>query len=183
MQNRGIAAIHGGDASGARVTRPIDLVALARAHGTALRRFLQRRLNSAEAADDLSQETYLRLARLGEGEGIADQRGYLFTVAANLARDHQRRQRREGLPEPADRLDVMPCPAPDPERTVAARQELQVLERAIADLPPKTREILLLFRVEGWTRRQIADHLGLSPKTVEYHMQQAMLRCRAAIDG
>lgn len=165
------------------MTRPIDLVALVRDHGTALRRFLQRRLNSAEAADDLSQETYLRLARMGEGEGIADQRGYLFTIAANLARDHQRRQRREGLAEPADRLDVMPCPAPDPERTVAARQELQVLERAIADLPPKTREIPLLFRVEGWTRRQIAEHLGLSPKTVEYHMQQAMLRCRAAIDG
>lgn len=164
------------------MTRPIDLVALARAHGAALRRFLQRRLGSTDAADDLSQETYLRLARLGDSQGIADQRGYLFTIAANLARDHQRRQRREGLPEAADALDVMPCPAPDPERTVAARQELAALERAIAGLPPKTREILLLFRVEGWTRRQIADHLGLSPKTVEYHMQQAMLRCRAALD-
>lgn len=165
------------------MTRPIDLVALARAHGAALRRFLQRRLNSVEAADDLSQEAYLRLARLGDGEGIADQRGYLFTIASNLARDHQRRQRREGNPEPADMLEALACPAPDPERTVAARQELAALERAIAGLPPRTREILLLFRVEGWTRRQIAAHLGLSPKTVEYHMQQAMLRCRAAIDG
>lgn len=173
----------GGDVPGSAVTRPIDLVALARAHGAALRRFLQRRIGSAETADDLSQETYLRLARLGDGEGIADQRGYLFTIASNLARDHQRRLRREGLPEPADTLDAMPCPAPDPERTVVARQELAMLERAIASLPPRTREILLLFRVEGWTRRQIAEHLGLSPKTVEYHMQQAMLRCRAAIDG
>ncbi len=182
MQNLIIAAIHGGDDQARAVTRPIDLVALARAHGAALRRFLQRRLGSAETADDLSQEAYLRLARLGDGEAIADQRGYLFTIAANLARDHQRRQRREGAPEPVAALEVLPCPAPDPERTVAARQELAALERAIAGLPPRTREILLLFRVEGWTRRQIADHLGLSPKTVEYHMQQAMLRCRAALD-
>lgn len=182
MQNLIIAAIHGGDDQARIVTRPIDLVALARAHGAALRRFLQRRLDSVEVADDLSQEAYLRLARLGDGDGIADQRGYLFTIASNLARDHRRRQRREGSTEPAEALEVLACPIPDPERTVAARQELATLERAIAGLPPKTREILLLFRVEGWTRRQIADHLGLSPKTVEYHMQQAMLRCRAALD-
>lgn len=183
MQNLIIAAIHGGDDQARCVTRPIDLVALVRTHGAALRRFLRRQLDSADAAEDLSQETYLRLARLGDGDDIADQRGYLFTIASNLARDHRRRLRREGTTEPVATLEVLRCPAPDPERTVAARQELATLEQAIAALPPRTREILLLFRVEGWTRRQIADHLGLSPKTVEYHVQQAMLRCRAAIDG
>lgn len=58
-----------------------------------LTRFLARRTGSAETAEDLAQETWLRLAQTDALPAVSNMRAYIFRTAANLATDHGRRQR------------------------------------------------------------------------------------------
>jgi hypothetical protein len=100
-----------------------------------LRRFLARRVQCEAAAADLAQETYLRLARLASTTQVQNVRGFLFQVADNLAVEYLRsrtrfQQRYAGIPS----TDLM-GPAPLPDRELAAKQELAILEEAIAEMP------------------------------------------------
>lgn len=161
----------------------IDLKSLFLTHERELDAFLRRRVGVAGDAADLSQEVFLRLARLRRSEAVEDPRGFLFTVAANLARDHlrrfARRQRREA--GPVD--ETLVCPSVNPEEALGTRQQQCVLREAIDLLPKRTREIFLLYYIEGCSYREIAERLELSPRTVEYHLRQALEFCRKRVRG
>jgi RNA polymerase sigma-70 factor (ECF subfamily) len=53
-----------------------------------------------------------------------------------------------------------------------------VLQQAIDSLPERTREVFLLYHVEGCSYREIAERLELAPRTVEYRLRQALGFCR-----
>ncbi len=113
-----------------------------------LRRFLTKRVRCEEGAADLSRETYLRLSRLKSFSHVKNFRGFIFQIADNLAVDHLRsrtrfQQRYVGAPS-----DDMAGSAPLPDRELAAKQELAILETAISELPPKCRAAFLLSRVQ-----------------------------------
>ncbi len=156
----------------------VDLQSLFLAHERDVGAYLKRRVGDAADAADLSQETFLRLARPPDGKVLDDPRGILFTIAANLARDHLRgllrRRRSDAGPVEANFI----CPCADPEEDLDARQRTALLQEAIAALPDKTRAVLLLYNRGDHSYRDIAGRLGLSPRTVEYHLRQALERCR-----
>lgn len=76
-------------------------------HKKALEAFVARRTGNSQVAADLTQESFLRLARLPADKKIDNLPAFLFTIASNLIRDHQRQAiRRERLDggEPSDEL-------------------------------------------------------------------------------
>lgn len=148
-------------------------------HGQGLNNFLLRRVRCAETAAELSQETFLRLLRMSGAHKIQDPQGFLFTVAANLARDHLRRQTRmttlAGIESPDEDT---PGRWPSPEAQLYLDQQVAILAQLIDALPPKTRAVFLLYRIEGRSYREIATTFQISERTVEYHIRQALIRCR-----
>jgi RNA polymerase sigma-70 factor (ECF subfamily) len=156
----------------------MDLKALFLAHEREVGAFLRRRVGVAADAADLSQEAFLRLAGRHRSEAVEDPRGFLFTVAANLARDHLRRfvRRQRVEADPAD--DTLVCPAATPEEALRDQQQRCVLSEAIDRLPERTRRIFLLYHIEGCSYREIAERMAVSPRTVEYHLRQALDHCR-----
>jgi RNA polymerase sigma-70 factor (ECF subfamily) len=145
-----------------------------RVHG-----FLLRLAGRRDVAEDLFQETWLKLARaaprLAED---TDLRAWLFTVARNAWISHRRWSMLDLSRLVVLEDDALPPPhAPDADaRTDAARAVAQ-LERALASLPPASREVLLLVGVEGMDQEQAAAVLGVSYAA----LRQRLARARAQL--
>ncbi|MBD9413779.1 sigma-70 family RNA polymerase sigma factor [Pseudomonas sp. PDM16] len=147
----------------------------------ALEAFVARRTGNRQVAADLTQEAFLRLARLPGDERIDNLRAFLFTVAGNLVLDHQRQAARRGLVEGELPDDEPACATPGLPERLAAEQEQNLLREAIAALPEPRRRIFLLYHVEGLAYREIAEREATTARSVEYHLRQALIDCRSFV--
>ena len=139
----------------------------------ALRGYLARVSGSRTLADDLLQETYVRLFRSGfSGSSDDHTRNYLFRIATNLLRDHYRRPRRdiEALPE------SLPAPA-----SVGAFELRQDFHGVFAALPARERAMLWLAYVEGSTHQEIASALRVKATSVRVMLFRARSRLAALL--
>ena len=126
--------------------------------------------------DDLMQEAYARLWT-SDYLRIANGRSYLYAIIRNLLAEQARRARIV----PMERLGEIealriPSEAPGPDRRVAARQELDRLERVVARLPEQCRRAFQLQKFEHRSQREIAEEMKISEKTVEKHLSVALER-------
>ncbi len=155
-------------------TRKIaGLFATHRAH---VERAIARRTGDPQAAGDLAQDAFLRLARMPDGDAVDNPAGLLFTVADRIALDHCRAARRRRDAGPPD--EDLPAPDPAADALVERNETRSLLRGAIDSLSPKTRAVFLLYHAEGLSYRAIAERLEISPRTVEYHLRQALEQCR-----
>lgn len=148
-------------------------------HEPALRAYLHG-LVGASDVDDLIQDTYVRVLRARAAGAVASPRGLLFATARNAARDLFRR-RAVANPVPIAEIDGSRVfdEAPGVAETVSRRQENDLLAAAIAELPPRCREILVLRKFENLSHREIAQRLGIAEHTVEAQLTKALHRCEA----
>lgn len=149
-----------------------------------LRQFIRQRTGSADLAEEVVQETWIR-AQATTAALPDNPRAYLYRMAGNLAVDQLRRERaiaRLIHSEPADKDDTQlaerSCTRPSPVETLICQQELAALETAVGELPDKCRAVFLLYRGKGLTMREVAEQLSISEKTVEKHIARAMVHCR-----
>jgi RNA polymerase sigma-70 factor (ECF subfamily) len=152
-------------------------------HEAALRAYLRSQFSSLTDPDDVVQETYARLLRARERAPIESPRGLLFATARNAARDLLRR-RAVAQTFPITETDESRVfdDAPAVPETVSRRQETDLLAAAIAELPPRCREILVLRKFENLSHREIARRLGIAEHTVEAQLTKALRRCEDFFD-
>ncbi|MCU0293118.1 MAG: RNA polymerase sigma factor [Thermoanaerobaculaceae bacterium] len=134
----------------------------------ALRAYLQRVSGNRTLADDLLQDSYVRLLR-SRFVGTSDDhtRHYLYRIATNLLNDHFRRPRRE-VAELHESL-----PAPDLAGGSELRHDLQ---DALATLTPRERALLWLAHVEGWSHLEIAANQRVKAASVRVMLFRARQR-------
>jgi RNA polymerase sigma-70 factor (ECF subfamily) len=146
-------------------------------NAAALRCYLRARCGDAELTNDLMQEVALRLVRAANRlDEDQNPRGYLFRTAANVWRDHLRRELvRRDLAAAAG-----PVSAPPPDAEFFA-SELQVRVRAvIATLPREQRQVVELRHGAGLKFREIAQRLGRPLGTVLGQMRSALQKISEA---
>lgn len=139
----------------------------------ALRRYVRRLVSSREVAEDVVQEAFLRTC---EHEGkVRTPRAFLFTIARNLAAD-VRRQRRLRKTDTLGDFDLSSVGSgePSPEGRLLADEESRLLKDAIGRLSPQCRVVFTLKVFHDRSYKEIAEQLGLSPRTVENHMARAV---------
>lgn len=148
-------------------------------HYDELLAFVMRRVASRALAEDIVQDSYLRIAASGSGEVVQNPRAYLFRTASNLVADHWRAAGRQHQPlSVAEGLQHMPDATPGPEGHALSLEELTVVESAIADMPERMREVFVMHRFGGLSYAEIAQELGIAKNTVVVHMMRALAQCQ-----
>lgn len=148
-----------------------------------LLRYLRELLVRREDAEDVVQETYVRLMRAGNAlQSEMHIRASMFRAATNLAYDRFRQRRAHGRQDDAGLTDL-PDEAPQAERVVAIEQALRLVERTLLELPPRCRQVFLLRTFHEWGYETIAERLGISKRTVEREMQTALDACQRELRG
>jgi RNA polymerase sigma-70 factor (ECF subfamily) len=127
----------------------------------------------AAEAEEIAHDTWIRaVSGFGGFEWRAQLSTWLVSIAVNCARE---RRRADGMVEA---LEVEP-PAPDRElEGTPARIDV---ERALAQLPPRYREVVVLHELEGYTHDEIAELLGIEPGTSKSQLHHARRRLRMLI--
>ena len=147
---------------------------LYRTYGSWLIAFLARRFGR-DVAEDLAQETYLRLSQ--HPLDWVSPKALLARTALNVGLNHLRAQRALKRPRLVDLADT-------PEGFTLPDQHEALLHREVVEkLPRNLRDVYVLSRFGGLTYAEIATHLGVSVKTVEKRMTQALKLCVARYRG
>lgn len=147
----------------------------------ALTQFLRHNWRNKSDIPDLVQEVYARVYELARRQMPDQTRPFVFTTAHNLLIDRVRREKIIQIEAVAE-LDLLAIAAdePGPDRNTIARDELRRLQIVLDTLPPRTREVVTMRRIEGLSRAAIATRLGISEATVKWHLNEGL---RALADG
>lgn len=150
-----------------------------------LLRFLTAKLGCREQAADVVQDTFLRMRGVNDLAAVAQPRAFLYKTALNLTVDLFRRRRiRSEWTAPLD-ITTEECPSATPRQDdeVEAKQRVRLLHDAIAELPPKCRQVFLLHKFMDYSHSEIAGRLGISKNMVEKHVMKAMAHCRRRLEA
>ena len=138
-------------------------------HEERLYRLARRLTSTVDDALDLVQETFLKAARAPESipRGLKDEEAWLVRVLVNTRRDQWRREkirkRHDDAPSPAANQDD------DPEASFVIRT---IVWKALDQLPPRRRAVVVMREIEGLDTASIASLLGISAITVRWHLLQ-----------
>lgn len=150
-----------------------------------MRAHVRSELGHRQDAEDIAQETWARMAAAAGREpgAIENMRGYLFRIARNLVIDHRRRTR-SSVEIKVDEAVVerVADARPDPESVLITRTELRRMDRIMAAMPARPREVFRLSRIEGMSFADIGRRLGTSRQTVHEHMRRALLALQLAAE-
>ncbi len=129
-----------------------------------------RMTSDPDLASDLVQECFLRALRKGLPEGEPAARAWLNQTLVNLCRDRHRwaAVRRVAADKASEAVAIGSSVDPEAGAIVS-----QTLDRALAELPPRRRALLLLHELEGESIDALAETFGLRPMTVRWHLAQA----------
>lgn len=148
-----------------------------------LKQRLTRRTGSADLADEALQDTFLRLSKADGIIGpVRDLPAYLFRVAMSAISNRRVAERRRRTVPQADTVFDLPDETPGPDRIIEARSEINALRRAIQELPTRRREIFMAICVEEVPLQQVAKRFGVSVRTVQVEIKQALVHCAVCID-
>ncbi len=136
-----------------------------------LMRYLRYNWRNEAEVSDLRQEVYVRVYEAAKKRTPEQPKQFVFATARNLLIDRMRQTRVIPLDASAnfDVLDIT-GEAPGPDQIVMARDELRRVQSALAQIQPRWREAIVLGRIEGLSRKQIAQRMDVSEGTAAQYL-------------
>ncbi|HVR41297.1 MAG TPA: RNA polymerase sigma factor [Thermoanaerobaculia bacterium] len=146
--------------------------------------FAFRFLKNAEAAEDATQEVFVKMLRhANQFHGDAKLSTWLFSITANWCRDYLRKADNK-TKESDDVLVTLPAPTDQsPERNLERREDEKRVQRALQSLTSEQREAILLSRYQGLSYAEIAQIAGCSEGAVKTRVFRAMETLKKALTG
>lgn len=139
--------------------------------------YVMRRGQPAHVAEDVAQETCIKLLAYCEQQQPASMYALAFRIAATCLVDIKRKER-----GPVDELDDgHPCEAPLADRLIDGRRRVSLFQSALAAMPALRRKAFEQRRIEKRSHAQIAADLGISVASVEKHVSRGLQDMRKAL--
>ncbi len=153
---------------------------LVRRHQTMVWRLACRFLGDPHDAEDLTQETFIRVLQAASRyRPMAAFPAYLARIVCRLCLDVRRRKRPLLLPELPDFED----PAPTPDESLMKHERATAVQSALADLPPNQRLVMILRYYNDYSYREIAAAMDISEKAAERLLSRGRARLAERLAG
>jgi RNA polymerase sigma-70 factor (ECF subfamily) len=125
--------------------------------------------------EDLRQDVYMRVCDAAMEQIPHPAKPFVMAVARNLLIDRVRREHIVSI-EAVENLEALNVASddPGPDQNLMAREELRRLQLALDKLPRRLRAPVVMRKIEGLSRREIAQRLGVAEKTVEKQLTQGV---------
>lgn len=148
------------------------------AHDGQLKAYLRGTFPSVRDIDDVVQESYLRIWRAKAAQPIHSAKAFLYKVARHLALDTIRKHGNSPLDTVGDfAVSRVIDTSPDAVEALITKEMLHRLADAIAALPDRRREVVILHKLKGFPQKEVAAQLNLSLRTVEKHCLKGLKHC------
>jgi RNA polymerase sigma-70 factor (ECF subfamily) len=152
-------------------------------HSGWLRAWLCKRLGNPGHAEDLAQDTFLKVLRSRvDPEGLHEPRAFLLTVAKRLMLDRSRREMVEAIYLDTLAIRHENTHAESPEHLVILMRTVEKLVEALEHLPLKAQQAFVWHFLESVEQRQVARNLGVSERMVRKYLAQALV-CVAQVSA
>ncbi len=159
---------------------------LVRSHQGRLYRFIVKHIGWGSDAEDLTQQAFVEAARsYATFKGESELSTWLYGIAMNLVRNYlSRAPHRRYAFEGDDTLAETSCARPDPFEQLSLSQSVRALEKALAELAPEMRDVLLLVALDELSYEEAAVMLSIPVGTVRSRVSRARsaLRKRMSAD-
>ena len=147
-----------------------------------LRRYLERLVGNRATADDLLQETLLKIARaLPEFEGRSSVKTWAFTIATRVATDHFRRPQNRALMVDID--ETSHVDDAETEQRLVIDEMSSCVREVIESLPEDYRTAVVLHDLEGQTAAQVAEIVGCSIANAKIRIHRGRRRLQQALNN
>lgn len=147
-----------------------------------LRKYIASRVSDRHDAEDLLQDTLLRSLRVDGQARILNPLAYSIRVARTVLSDYWR-SRPQPQSTDANGAGVVADPLSESlDEAHIMAQKVEYLQTVLQQLPPMRREVFVMRRVQGKSREEIADALGISTEAVKKHITRAMVSIAAAME-
>ncbi len=139
--------------------------------------------SSADEADDLLQDAFVKFARYSQEHTVLEPEAFLVHAARRLLLDARRARKRHGEQELLDEGLGLVDPAPPVEDVLLSREQVKLLSETLRSVDAKTSRIILAHRIEGASYAEIAREHGISVSAVEKQIAKAMVLLGQAAEG
>ncbi|MCK9917168.1 RNA polymerase sigma factor [Microbacteriaceae bacterium K1510] len=146
------------------------------------KRLLTHRLGSAELAGEALQDTFLRLESATAMGPVRKPRAYLLRTAFNLALNRVVAEKRRVTLAEVDAMLEIADDAPDPARIVEARSDVVVIQRALRELSPRRREIVIAACLDDVSLKVLAKRFGVSLRTIQIELKQTLIHLAGLLE-
>ena len=150
-------------------------------HENHLRSWLKGKFPNVADLDDVMQEAMFKVLRAHASGPIINPKAYLFLTARNIVISRFRSQKFVGpaLAEDIDLAEIMEDEAADPYEQVSRKEEIDLLISAIKSLPRRSRQVLTLRKVYGYSLKETSKKLGMSVSAVGTQTAIGIEKCEA----
>ncbi|WP_294235594.1 sigma-70 family RNA polymerase sigma factor [uncultured Sphingomonas sp.] len=145
---------------------------------TRLLTYVRKRIREPEQAEDVVQEAIMRVIEQERKQVIEQPLAYAFRVADSVIFNRGRRSADDGGPVDPE----IACALPLADEILDYRQRFDRFQAALSRLPAQRRAVFVERHLEGKSRQQIADEMGLSIEAVKKHLVRAMIDLDGCID-
>ncbi len=132
--------------------------------------FVTKLVGDKETAKDITQEAYAKCIELDSNKEI--NRSFLYKVAKNIVIDESRKNKKISQIEFQEEIYSIPK-YEQPDEIVLETNQYENLMKIVETLPNRSKEAFLLHTIDGYSRKEIAFMMGISPNAVEKHIIRA----------
>ncbi len=175
------ASSRSGTGAPVRGSQATSFEAVALPHLDAAYALARRILRDDHDAQDAVQEAYLRAYRHFHAFRGGDARAWLLAIVRNAALTHLRRLGRRRLDQPLEQAEPVASPDDDPEVALMRAAGRQEVRRAVDQLAPEFREVILLREMQGLSYREMAERIGVPQGTIMSRLARAREQLRRAL--